>query len=159
MTIYIQQLEGIIREMQVALPQMQYQPWLHFLREVYPESELLKTNNGSPQAREPTAEKENRTIKECFDIRELMMIAEQNGYPTWQIKPDGHDEQDSVLFPTEKIKAISSTNLEELFQKYLTSIQARGIEASRIMITSETTILDSEGNTFTSLIYQPTLTD
>jgi hypothetical protein len=57
MKIYIEQLENIIRDMQNTLPKPDYLPWLHFLHEVYPESELLKPEEeGAPQARDPTIE-------------------------------------------------------------------------------------------------------
>lgn len=164
MTIYIEQLENIIREMQIALPKPDYLPWLHFLHEIYPESELLKTeDSGAPQAREPTADQGIVEGKHCHDIREIMMLAERNGYPTWYIHPHREDESSKehevVLFPTDKIKAISSHKLEEFFKKYLSTLREQGIAADGILIKSDRQIIAADGQTHTHLIFHLNQTD
>ncbi len=164
MTIYIEQLENIIREMQTALPKPDYLPWLHFLHEIHPESELLKTeDSGAPQAREPTVDQGTAGVKHCHDIREIMMLAERNGYPTWYIHPygetDSNKEYEAVLFPTDKIQAISSHALEELFKKYLCTLTEQGIAADGILIKSDSQIIDADGEAHTHLIFRPNETD
>lgn len=164
MTHYIEQLEGIIRDMQVTLPKSDYLPWLDFLQKVHQESELLKTGeSGAPQAREPTIEEDDPKPKECQDIRELMMLAECNGYPTWHIHPyvdgDINKEYETILFPTEKIQTISSHKLEESFKKYLFSLRENGILTDRILIKSDHRIMGVDGITHRSLLFRPTETD
>lgn len=164
MNTYIEQLESIIREMRVALPKPDYLPWLHFLHEVHPESELLKTeNHGAPQAREPTVDQTTTKAKHCHDIREIMMLAERNGYPTWYIHPyregDASEEYEVILFPTDKIQAISSHSLEELFKKYLCTLTEQGITADGILIKSDRQIIDADGEAHTHLIFHSNETD
>lgn len=164
MTIYIERLENIIREMQVALPKPEYLPWLHFLHKIYPESELLKIeDSGAPQAREPTVDKGTVKPKHCYDIREIMMLAERNGYPTWYIHPNREDESNEehemVLFPTDKIKAISSHKLEEFFKKYLCTLREQGIAADGILIKSDRQIIDADGKTHAHLLFRLNETD
>jgi hypothetical protein len=160
MTTYIQQLENIIRDMQIALPKPDYLPWLHFLHEIYPESELLRVeDSGLPQAREPTVEEASIRIKECNDVREIMMLAEQNGYPTWRIYPHREDhsiqEQEPVLFPTDKIQTVSSHALEGLFKKYLLSLEGRGMTSDGILIKGDNHIIDTDGETRICLVFRP----
>ncbi len=72
---YTQKLEQIIADMKVTgttVPDTEYQQWLAFLQAVHPESELLK---------------KRVVIKQCTDIREIMMLAESHNYPTWFIQP------------------------------------------------------------------------
>ena len=159
MTIYIEQLENIIREMRIASSKPDYLPWLHFLHEIHPESELLKSEDSEgPQAREPTADQGTAKAKHCRDIREIMMLAERNGYPTWYIHPyeEGalSEEHEAILFPTDKIKAISSHSLEELFKKYLRTLHEQGIVADGILIKSDSQITDADGETHEHLIFR-----
>jgi hypothetical protein len=161
MKIYIEQLENIIRDMQNTLPKPDYLPWLHFLHEVYLESELLKPEEeGAPQARDPTIEIADPIQKECRDIRELMMLAEQNGYPTWRIHPyveEGlPEEYEPILFPTDKIQTISSHNLQELFKRYLSTLREEGMAADAILIKSDSKIMATDGQTYASLIFRLT---
>ena len=158
MTHYIEQLESIIRDMQATVSNSDYLPWLEFLERIHPESEILKTGeSGAPQAREPTIEVEKPKPKECQDIRELMMLAESNGYPTWHIHPyvkDGiSQEYEMILFPTEKIQTISSHKLEELFRKYLSTLEEQGITTDRILIKSEHQITGTDGVAHHSLLF------
>lgn len=160
MTIYIERLERIIHEMQATLPKPDYLPWLHFLREIHPESELLNTgDNGLPQAREPTSHEATTKTKQCHDIRELMMLAEQNGYPNWYIHPYREayprEEYKPILFPTNKIQSISSHALAELFNKYLSALHEQGVTADGILINGDSHITDVDGETCTHLIFRP----
>lgn len=164
MTIYIEQLESIIREMRVALPKPDYLPWLHFLHEIHPDSELLKTkDSGAPQAREPTVDQRTDKVKHCHNVREIMMLAERNGYPTWHIHPyeeaDPSKEREAILFPTDKIQATSSHNLEEHFKKYLHTLGEQGIAADGILIKSDSQIIDEDGERHTHLIFHLHETD
>jgi hypothetical protein len=161
---YIKQLEHIIREMQTTLPKPDYLPWLHFLHEVHPESELLRAGEGIlPQAREPTVGQETSQVKHCHDIRELMMLAERNGYPTWYIHPyregDPHEEHEPILFPTNKIQSISSHVLAELFNKYLSTLHEQGIVTDGILIKGEGPITDIDGETHAHLIFRSNNSD
>lgn len=164
MKIYIEQLENIIRDMCLALPKQDYLPWLHFLQEVYPESELLKPEDeGLPQARDPTIEATDPKQKECRDIRELMILAEQNGYPIWRIHPyveeNTSQQCEPILFPTDKIQSISSRKLEELFKRYLSTLREEGITTHRILIKSDSRIKDLSGEAFPALVFHLTNVD
>lgn len=164
MNSYIERFEHIIRDMQSTLPESDYLPWLDFLRKVHPESELLKMGeSGAPQAREPTMEEDRPKPKECRDIRELMMLAECNGYPTWRIHPYTEDElsqeYETILFPTDKIQAISSSKLEELFRKYLSSLRENGIVTDHILIKSDHQIRGVNGAVHDRLVFRPTIID
>lgn len=159
MTSYIEQFEHIIQGMQVAMPKSDYLPWLEFLERIHPESELLKTgDSGAPQAREPTMEENDPKPKECQDIRELMMLAECNGYPTWHIHPYVEDEigqeYEAILFPTEKIQTISSSKLEELFKRYLSTLREQGIVTDRILIKSDHQIMGINGAVHSCLVFR-----
>ncbi len=164
MTSYIEQFERIIQDMQVTMPKSDYQPWLEFLERIRPESELLKTGeSGAPQAREPTMEEDDPHPKECQDIRELMMLAEYNSYPTWNIHPYVEDEisqeYEPILFPTEKVQTISSSKLEELFKKYLFSLRENGIVTNQILIKSDHQIMGINGAVHSCLVFRPMETD
>ena len=164
MTSYIEQFERIIQDMKAAMPKSDYLPWLEFLEQIHPESELLKTGeSGAPQAREPTIEEDDPKPKECQDIRELMMLAECNGYPTWHIHPYVEDEisqeYETILFPTEKIQTISSSKLEELFRKYLSSLREQGITVDRILIKSDHQIMGVNGTVHQCLVFHPAIID
>ena len=157
MTIYIERLEQIIRDMRTALPENDSLPWFQFLREIHPESELLKVEDeGAPQAREPT---ETTKPKECHDVRELMILAELNGYPTWSIHPYAEDNSgeryESILFPTNKVQSISSAKLEESFKKYLSTLEEQKVATDRLVIQSDDQITDADGKTYSQLIYYP----
>lgn len=160
MNIYIERLEQIIRDMESALPKQDYLPWLYFLREIYPESELLKADDESSRAREPTIEEGSMKQKECRDIRELMMLAEQNGYPMWRIYPclkEGlFEDAAPILFPTERIQTISSQKLHELFKKYLSTLKEEQIVANVILIKSDSPITAHDGEIYTSFIFHLT---
>lgn len=157
MNIYIERLENIIRDMQSVLPKQNYLPWLYFLREIYPESELLKADDESSHAREPTVEEDSMKQKECRDIRELMILAEQNGYPLWRIYPcmkePSSEVVDPILFPTERIQTISSQKLHELFKKYLSTLKEEEIVADMILIKSDNRITAADGESYESLIF------
>lgn len=157
MTIYIERLEQIIRDMRTALPENDSLPWFQFLREIHPESELLKVEDeGAPQAREPT---ETTKPKECHDVRELMILAELSGYPTWSIHPYAEDDSgeryEAILFPTNKVQSISSAKLEESFKKYLSTLEEQGMVTDRLVIQSDDQIMDADGKTHSQLIYYP----
>lgn len=96
---YTQQLEQIISEMDMALSSgkaevtdTEYELWLKFLKQVYPESHLLSQRVIKTVVSLDTTAllpKKNPvpTLREYTDIREIMMLAETKEYPTWFIQP------------------------------------------------------------------------
>lgn len=160
-TLYIERLEQIIGDMQAALPKSDYLPWLYFLREVHPESVLLKTDDDVPQARELTEEIAQETVKECNDIREVMLLAEQNQYPTWFIQPNFREGIESrameqIPFPTDRIPTISSHALEELFKKYLSTLEEQGVHVDGVLISGDKPLLGTNGETtYSRILFRP----
>ena len=73
---YSEKLEQIITDMKADSPEnnQEYLLWLDFLRKVKPESELLVADSGGE-------------VKEYTDVREIMLLAENNQYPIWYIQP------------------------------------------------------------------------
>lgn len=94
-TIYIELLEQIITDMKSAsakdestVTKIDYLPWLEFLERVHPESQLLKHEETQVSESPPSVEEiHDMGVKHCHDIRELMLLAEHNQYPTWFIQP------------------------------------------------------------------------
>lgn len=208
-----------------------YLPWLEFLERVHPESTLLKQEEVPKNKSVPPIEEiQDVSVKYCRDIRELMLLAEHNKYPTWFIQPHfkegmvrliyeqgaltnpqteitgvpqqiegfsgtvkgiwsrdnpiqsytaldvdqklgfeermrwlkdvGFTVQDFILFPTDKIKTISSHKLETLFQQYLSTVKERGINVEGVFIISDTPLLCEEGqDPCHHLVFQPTLSE
>lgn len=89
---YTQKLEQIITEMQALSSNEEEKTqdirvWLEFLKQIYPDSDLLK-QFGPPKQDEPRAEKKLTYRMQIYvDIREVMLLAESKGYPTWFIQP------------------------------------------------------------------------
>ena len=78
---YILQLEQIIKEMNTA--DTDYLLWLNFLKQVHPQSELLKGQHQELSV-DPNFGKD---LKQFSDIREIMILAEAKRYPVWFIQP------------------------------------------------------------------------
>ncbi len=71
-----------------TVTKIDYLPWLEFLERVHPESQLLKHEETQVSESPPSVEEIHDTgVKHCHDIRELMLLAEHNQYPTWFIQP------------------------------------------------------------------------
>lgn len=81
MSRYTMQLEQIIKEMNTA--DTDYLLWLNFLKQIHPESELLKGQQQEFSV-DPYFGKD---LKQFSDIREIMMLAEAKRYPVWFIQP------------------------------------------------------------------------
>ncbi len=102
-TIYIERLEQIITDMQGASREAEHNmtkvdelPWLEFLERVHPESRLLKREEVPANESPPIIEEiQDTNVKQYHDIRELMLLAERNQYPTWFIQP--HFKEGTVL--------------------------------------------------------------
>ncbi len=95
MTQYTELLEEIVLEMRSGLaqgktdiPEPHFLLWRNFLQKIKPESEVFRTELEAPLPREPSREA-FPDIPQYSDIREIMLLAESNGYPTWhvQLKP------------------------------------------------------------------------
>lgn len=96
---YTQQLEQIISEMNTALSSGQthitnaeYEQWIEFLKQVYPNSHLLNPTVTQTVVSPGTTDQVLKkipipTLRQYIDIREIMMLAETNDYPTWFIQP------------------------------------------------------------------------
>lgn len=91
---YTKKLEALVAEMNIALQgdevlisDTEYNQWLGFLKQVYPESELVAAN--TPQQTSVDALKESLAynLKIYDDIHDIMMLAEIQKYPTWFVQP------------------------------------------------------------------------
>jgi hypothetical protein len=96
MNTYVEFLEQIIAEMKVALSggnaeviESDYCQWLDFLRQVHPDSSLLKNAGGQPKAISPGAgdDQPDSGLKAYSDLREIIRLAAAYNYPAWYIQP------------------------------------------------------------------------
>ncbi len=96
--IYTKQLEQIIAAMgksigtgEADITNAEYNAWLEFLKQIYPTSELLVQPVLATAAVATTIPVNKVDIVHCLkeynDIREIMMLAEVKGYPTWFVQP------------------------------------------------------------------------
>ncbi len=99
-TIYRELLEQIVTEMHTASSNSteaeivtEYELWVAFLKQIHPESKLF-TELIEQEIREPS-----NNLKVVSDVREIMMIAETENYPTWFIQPK---YTDTILLEYEK---------------------------------------------------------
>lgn len=97
MNTYTELLEQIVSEMKAALGggnnddviESDYCQWLDFLRQVSPDSALLKDGGGQPKtiiqsARDGPAD---AGLKTYSDLREIIRLAAAFNHPTWYIQP------------------------------------------------------------------------
>ena len=98
---YTELLEQIITEMKTALlggtamvVDSEYRQWLDFLRQIHPESTLLKNDiqKSSLSLQHvpvvPTAAVQvSAGLQEYFDLRAIIQLAAAHGHPTWYIQP------------------------------------------------------------------------
>jgi hypothetical protein len=89
---YTKKLEEIIVDMRNAfdngmsvMTDTEYKQWLAFLKQVYPDSELLRI--AKPIATASVRASGIDELRVYEDIHEIMMLAEVQGYPTWYIQP------------------------------------------------------------------------
>lgn len=86
MNSYIELFEQIVGEMKGRVTsgdpdvsEHDLSVWCDFLAQIKPESELAGKRTGIPLPREPSALR-------VSDVREIMQLADANGYPTWHIR-------------------------------------------------------------------------
>lgn len=89
---YTELLEQIVVEMKAS--DADYHEWLDFLRRVYPESKLLKSDHHEklPLAKNSRADpadkiERNDEPKEYSNLLEIIRLAAANEHPTWYIQP------------------------------------------------------------------------
>lgn len=96
MNTYAELLEQIVSEMKVALSggnddviESDYRQWLDFLRQVRPESTLLKDNGGQPKTIIQSVRDgpPDAGLKTYSDLREIIRLAATFNHPTWYIQP------------------------------------------------------------------------
>ncbi len=93
MNQYTELLQEIVLEMRDGLaqgrtdiPEPHFLLWRDFLKKIKPESELFQAGTESPLPREPSRDV-FPDMPLLFDVREVMLLAESNGYPMWHIRP------------------------------------------------------------------------
>lgn len=86
--------------------------WLDFLKKIHPESELLKEYAPST-TEQKLSDSHNeidpdfgKPIKQATDIREIMLLAEKQQYPTWFIQPKFTEETVVLEYEQGKQKTI-----------------------------------------------------
>ena len=93
---YTELLEQIISEMKAALlggsstvVDSEYRQWLDFLRQVHPESELLKSSSEqlTTPAQNARDDPSDDGLKPYSDLREIIRLAATHDHPTWYIQP------------------------------------------------------------------------
>jgi hypothetical protein len=89
---YTKKLEQIISEMQALSHNEQVvaqdmQVWLEFLKQIYPDSDLLKQITPTKYDQSRIEKTLNYRMQTYVDIREVMVLAESKGYPAWFIQP------------------------------------------------------------------------
>lgn len=78
-SIHAQKLEKIIEEMESD--DEEYQLWIDFLEKIYPDSKLINSPSNSIKTDLLSP------LQVYTDVREIMMLAEAQKYPTWFIQP------------------------------------------------------------------------
>jgi hypothetical protein len=91
---YTEIIEQIIVEMNASISSgrndvshSEYLLWLTFLRQIHPDSDLLKVRIQTPMPREPNTSGLGKEQKQFSDVREIMILAETKKYPTWFVQP------------------------------------------------------------------------
>lgn len=96
MNTYTEILEQIISEMKTALVRnnddvigSDYRQWLDFLRQVHPESTLLKSESDRQilPVQNARDDPSDNGLKIFYDLREVIRLAATNNHPTWYIQP------------------------------------------------------------------------
>ncbi len=104
---YVAILEEIVLEMSTALSSgsksvsdAEYLPWAQFLKQVHPGSHIFKEKKREAVTTLESQVTEsvsidtnfNKELKQFFDLREIMILAETNQYPIWFIQPKFNKE-------------------------------------------------------------------
>lgn len=97
---YTELLEQIVTEMEAAMGDdstiidSEYRQWLGFLKQIHPESVVLKNGHGQESALAQSSRADpiahispDQELRECSDLRELMQLAALHKHPTWYIQP------------------------------------------------------------------------
>ncbi len=89
---YTELLEQIVTEMEAAMHNdstiidSEYRQWLGFLKQVHPESRLLK-DALAQEALVLQSARADPELQEYSDLREIMQLAALHKHPTWYIQP------------------------------------------------------------------------
>jgi hypothetical protein len=155
MNSYIELFEQIVVEMKrnasvgkQDVPERDLRLWCDFLKQIKPESDVFGSEIETPLPREPDSDA-SPDVPQFSDVREIMILAEANGYPVWRVRPRSKTATDivveDVLFPTEKIRTISSAKLETFFRNYIAEVNKQGSDANGVVIVSDLPIRSQDG--------------
>ena len=115
---YTQMFEKLIEKMKNALAQgnsdviqSEYMLWLDFLRKINPESNLLKNEEDILLDIDF-----DKSIKHISNIRDIMIIAEEQKYPTWYIQPKFCDERFIFEYDEGQLKSTIENSLVQDIQ-------------------------------------------
>ncbi|OGM97913.1 MAG: hypothetical protein A2817_01740 [Candidatus Yanofskybacteria bacterium RIFCSPHIGHO2_01_FULL_39_8b] len=92
---YTELLEQIITEMKISIlggngvvVDSDYRQWLDFLRQVHPESELLRSTTAQAAVSASNARDDPNTDTKIYtDLRSIIQLAATHDHPTWYIQP------------------------------------------------------------------------
>lgn len=131
--IYTELLEQIITEMKSALLggntgviDSDYRQWLDFLRQVHPESELLKNNDAQQvlpvqNARAVSALRiqSDDGLKEYSNLREIMKLAAVHKHPTWYIQPHFAGSIAEFIYENEQLQnALGINGVPKVIERF-----------------------------------------